>query len=713
MSEELEIKITADASGVEGGVQDAQSSLGGLESDVGEKSSSMMDSFGKIGASIASAFSAEKIVGFLNEMVNLQGVQQASEFMFETYATKMGGWTADEIAQYKAFASEVQSNSVFGDEAIMQATKYFTALGLGYDETTALTQVSADLATIMGTDISSASETLTRAINTGNIASLQKLGLVTEKQAKQFKNLRTEEQRVKWIQENLGVTIEGTAEAYSHTLQGAITQAQNAFGDCGEVMGSVFAPALTFVAECAEKVASFLTEHPAILQAVAVVLGIAAVAMAGYAAYTTIAALAQASLLAPILIVVGAITALIAVIALVITYWDQIKAAAITAWEATVAVVSSAIDSIISFFAGLGPVLAGAWDGMKEMASTAWDAIIEGVSNAIEGIKSFFSGLGETLSSIWDGIKSTASGVWDAISGFVSGAVDGIKGFFNDMGETISTKWEEIKTGASEKWEDIKTSVSEKATEIKDSIDEGISNAVSICSDTWESIKTGASDSWDTIKTTLGDKATAVKDAIDEGIEGATSFLSGIWDGIKTTATDTWDTISSSIDSVMSTIGDPIQSAFEAIQGFIEDPLGSAQEFVQSAIDTISGIFTGADFSLPAIKLPHITATGGFSLNPLSWPTFEISWYAKGGVFDEPTLFNFGDHIGGLGEHGAEAIVPLENNTEWLDKIAQRLNQGSDKQIILNVDGKTFAKTSIDSINTLTRQTGNLGLILG
>ena len=76
-------------------------------------------------------------------------------------------------------------------------------------------------------------------------------------------------------------------------------------------------------------------------------------------------------------------------------------------------------------------------------------------------------------------------------------------------------------------------------------------------------------------------------------------------------------------------------------------------------------------------------------------------------------MFSFGNRLGGLGENGAEAIVPLENNTEWLTKIADMLNdrQGG-KQIVLTVDGKTFAQTAITSINNLTNQTGNLGLVI-
>lgn len=118
------------------------------------------------------------------------------------------------------------------------------------------------------------------------------------------------------------------------------------------------------------------------------------------------------------------------------------------------------------------------------------------------------------------------------------------------------------------------------------------------------------------------------------------------------------------------------------------------------------------DWKFPKIKLPHFKATGEFSLNPPSVPKISIDWYAKGGVFDTPTLFPYGDgQVGGLGEAGAEAIVPLENNTKWLDRIAERL-QGGQQPIFLQVDGKTFAEISIETINQLTRQRGSLPLVL-
>lgn len=45
-----------------------------------------------------------------------------------------------------------------------------------------------------------------------------------------------------------------------------------------------------------------------------------------------------------------------------------------------------------------------------------------------------------------------------------------------------------------------------------------------------------------------------------------------------------------------------------------------------------------------------------------------IPHYARGGIVDDPTLAL-------IGEAGKEAVVPLENNTEWIDKIVEKLNK--------------------------------------
>ena len=150
---------------------------------------------------------------------------------------------------------------------------------------------------------------------------------------------------------------------------------------------------------------------------------------------------------------------------------------------------------------------------------------------------------------------------------------------------------------------------------------------------------------------------------------------------------------------------------FENLRSGITNKLDAARDKVKEIIDKIKGFFK-FEWSLPKLKMPHFSVSGKFSLDPPSIPKFSIDWYAQGGVFDKPTLFPYGNGaVGGLGEAGAEAIVPLEENTQWLDRIAERL-QGSQQPIYLQVDGKTFAETSIETINQLTRQRGSLPLVI-
>jgi hypothetical protein len=67
-----------------------------------------------------------------------------------------------------------------------------------------------------------------------------------------------------------------------------------------------------------------------------------------------------------------------------------------------------------------------------------------------------------------------------------------------------------------------------------------------------------------------------------------------------------------------------------------------------------------------------------------------------------------------IGEAGKEAVIPLENNTEWMDALADRIAQRSaaPSKIVLTLDGKELGWANIHSINNITKQTGNLPLII-
>lgn len=118
-----------------------------------------------------------------------------------------------------------------------------------------------------------------------------------------------------------------------------------------------------------------------------------------------------------------------------------------------------------------------------------------------------------------------------------------------------------------------------------------------------------------------------------------------------------WDTIKQKAGELWSTISDK----FEAIRSAISDKIESAKETVRSAIERIKSFFNFS-WSLPHLKLPHLTVTGEFSLMPPKVPSFGISWYAKamndGMILNNPTIFGMqnGKFLGG-GEAGAEVVV--------------------------------------------------------
>lgn len=252
-----------------------------------------------------------------------------------------------------------------------------------------------------------------------------------------------------------------------------------------------------------------------------------------------------------------------------------------------------------------------------------------------------------------------------------------------------------------------------------------------LCVKHWDEIKEAVANAWDWMKDktqkaveTVVDWFGRMKDRAKAALDVLKTIVSSIFDGIKNNIQIKINTAKTIIQNVIAAIkavftGDfgaaktAVLNIFDAIKNGITQKIENAKTTVKNVIDAIKGFFNFS-WSLPKLKMPHISISGSFSLSPPSVPRFSIDWYAKGGVFDKTTLFPYGGAIGGLGENGAEAIVPLEKNTQWLDRMATMLSEkmGGARPVVLEVDGKVFAQTAINTINQNTRQTGKLALNL-
>lgn len=311
----------------------------------------------------------------------------------------------------------------------------------------------------------------------------------------------------------------------------------------------------------------------------------------------------------------------------------------------------------------------------------------------------------------WDEIKAKVKEVWDAIVGWITNAVAKIKEIFGNMKQAISEKVDEIKSGVSEKFESMKENmgnimqaakdtVSEKLNNMKQAYNEHGGGIKGIASAAMEGVKGYYTAGYTFINNLTGGKLGEVASKMKEKMNTAKQNVASALDGIKSGFSEKLQSAVSTVSTKLGSIKDKFSSIME-----------NAKTIVKNAIDKIKGFFN-FKWSLPKLKLPHFSISGKFSLNPPSTPRFSVSWYQFGGVFDNPTLFPWAGGIGGLGENGAEAIVPLEKNTKWLDRMATMLNekQGGSRPIILQVDGKTFAEIAVDSINNLTELRGAIPL---
>lgn len=154
-------------------------------------------------------------------------------------------------------------------------------------------------------------------------------------------------------------------------------------------------------------------------------------------------------------------------------------------------------------------------------------------------------------------------------------------------------------------------------------------------------------------------------------------FFSNIWGKIK----DKFSNLGTSIGDAISSA---VKSGINGIIWLIEGTINTAIGLINGAIRLIN--------LLPGVNVGYV--------QKLHMPRL-----AKGGIVDSAT-------IAMVGEQGKEAVVPLENNTEWMDKLADRLaaRMASPTRVSLNVDGKELGWTTINSINSITKQTGNLPL---
>ena len=133
---------------------------------------------------------------------------------------------------------------------------------------------------------------------------------------------------------------------------------------------------------------------------------------------------------------------------------------------------------------------------------------------------------------------------------------------------------------------------------------------------------------------------------------------------------NTFQNLVTGVTTKVNAVKSKVTSVFNAVKTAITKPVEAARKTVAGIVEKIKGVFN-FKWSLPALKIPKITVSGGKAPFGIagkgSLPKFSIKWNAKGAVFTKPTVFQ------GVGEAGTEYALPL--NERSLAPLATMLNK--------------------------------------
>lgn len=674
-----------------------------------EKSGNRMSSaFKKIGSAVVAAFAVDKIVDFGKSVVDASATVAAEQSAFEQI---MGNYSDNAQAKINEIADATGMVSTRLTPYMTSMTAKFKGLGYDIDDATTLAQdgltLASDAAAFWDKSLEDSMGALNSFINGSyeggeaiglfandtQLASYAvKQGIVSE--AKEWANLdeaKKQATRLQYAQDMMaasGATGQAAKEADQYAnVQANLTEKWRQFkSQIGEpLLQNVVIPAMGKLSAGVDKASAayqkcskWISEHKTELEiAKGVLLGLT-IAVSSFLLimnWGKIMATAKAALL-------GIKTAMLAVnaamkanpIGLVISLIAGLVAGFLYLWNTS--------EEFRNFWIGL-------WETIKTTASGVWEAIKSAADNVITALQTGWEAFTTFFSTLWTNISNAVSTAWEFIKNVVSVGLQTIGLIISAAVQIIALPfqfiWENCKGIIQKAWDKIKNIVTVGVNVVKTVITvvfNAIKAYITIVVNIWQTI---ISTAWNVIKTVVTTVVNAIKNVVTtvwNAISSVTSSVfnaiksvaSSVWNsiksvitsvvnGIKSTVSNIWNSIKSTTSSVFESIKSTASSVWNSIKSAIETPINAAKNAVKSAIDKMKSFFDFS-WSLPPIKLPHISIKGEFSLKPPSVPSFGIEWYKKAMnnpvMFTRPTIFGMDPITGnvrGAGEVGAEIMI--------------------------------------------------------
>lgn len=361
----------------------------------------------------------------------------------------------------------------------------------------------------------------------------------------------------------------------------------------------------------------------------------------------------------------------------------------------TIEDVQNGVDSIISFI-----------NGVFEMIGTFMDNLdTEDIKNKITTfVRGLFEGFKEHQDE-WAATLSEFTGfIMDLLSSLIrtwdkTGMTNAVIEFIADSG-IGDLVWKLTKTKFKIGWEKFKIEFISALEAFFGDILYKIGNIIGlIIATVIEFLDTIGADIMYALGNIIG--------YITVAISGLIGAILGLGTRLKEGLSEVWDWVKDLFSNIFDWVGDWVSKLWDKVSGFFEslkDKILGVDETVSSAESHSSG---GGSHSGGG----YYRNGNGF-ISSYSDEGIEVPLLANGGIVHRATLAT-------IGEAGTEAVVPLQNNTEWMDTMAKSLVSAMDnknngmtgstvvidmskcsKQVYTRSELQAFGKLIADSLNT-------------
>ena len=242
---------------------------GASGSSIGQQFAKLADGMEKAGKNLTAAVTLP-VVGIGAASLAAFTDQETAIAKMESVIKSTGGVAGVSSEHIQNLASSLQKTTTFADETTVGAAALaltFKSLrneaGAGNDIFDRTIKASQDMATVMGTDLNSATMMISKALNepAEGLSKLSRAGVqFTAEQENMVKQLVASGDTMgaqKIILGELESQFGGAAEAVANTTEGKLKQGLNNLGEAAEKVGQILAPALNALASWLTKIGAW------------------------------------------------------------------------------------------------------------------------------------------------------------------------------------------------------------------------------------------------------------------------------------------------------------------------------------------------------------------------------------------------------------------------------------------------------------------------